>query len=442
MGEGIGGKWLVGYCMTYLTRGVVCLGLGLLCTAVAWASEVDGCAGPFQGGRQPTSEALAHVLTAHTTWLHTPQHPQAQRANLCGADLRGARLSGANLAHSDLHGAILTRALLSRTNFRQADLRRSNLQQAILGEADLQGANLQRANLSGAYLVDANLQQSNLFATDLREATLLGTDLRQAQLGSADLRRAMATRANLGRTTLAGADLREANLSGVNLGEASLIDARLTGASLIRSELAAVIFEPDSMALPPVANFAQAKNLSRLTFQTSPHGLFTLRELFKQAGMRQEERALTFAINRQLGQQQSPVERAVRWVFFELTCQYGMAPKRPLLIVGGLLLGGALPYAFTLHRRASGTAWTGHSWGAIWRYWAGVGFMSLCLSLVSIVRLGRPETLVERCLARVLPHSPAATLPRWGRRLAALLSFCSIYLLALWALIGIGQPFE
>jgi hypothetical protein len=74
------------------------------------------------------------------------------KANLCGANFRGA----------DLRRASLYEANLSWANLRGADLRRANLR-----EADLRGANLRGANLCGASFYEANLCGANLYGVDL-----------------------------------------------------------------------------------------------------------------------------------------------------------------------------------------------------------------------------------------------------------------------------------
>jgi uncharacterized protein YjbI with pentapeptide repeats len=420
---------------------VASLWVKLLLAAAVVASPHVVCEGPFTGGRQPTPEVLSQALTAHATWLRTPQHPDAQRANLCGADLQGVRLSGMNLAKVDLHGARLARALLGRANLREADLRQADLQQAILDEADLQDADLQHADLRGAYLAAASLQRANLYATNLREAMLLGTNLRQAQLGSADLHRAVAKHADLTSARLVGTDLREADLRGVNLAQAVLVNVRLDGSSLMGTELAAVVFEPDYVTVPPAANFALARNMSRLTFQTSPYALVTLRQRFQQAGMRQQERALTFAINHELGRQAQPIERAIRFVFFELTCQYGMAPWRPLLILGLLVCCGASPYMLTLRQRAHSATWMGPTRRDVIRYWVTLALIGLSCSLIAMVHLGRRNRQRQRWQCWLLPYTAAAALPAWMNSMAVLQCFSSIYLVVLWVLVTFGQPF-
>ena len=101
------------------------------------------------------------------------------RADLTGADLRGAYLTDA-----DLTGAYLTDADLTGANLTGAYLRGADLTGAyLLRGANLTGANLTGANLTGAYLRDANLTDANL-----TDANLTGADLRGAYLTDADLR--------------------------------------------------------------------------------------------------------------------------------------------------------------------------------------------------------------------------------------------------------------
>ena len=97
-----------------------------------------------------TWEKLTEILQKHKAWLNDEEG--GERANLIGANLRGANLSGANLRGANLSGADLRGA-----NLICADLRDANLSGADLRDADLSGANLIGANLSGANLIGANL---------------------------------------------------------------------------------------------------------------------------------------------------------------------------------------------------------------------------------------------------------------------------------------------
>ncbi|MGN6692785.1 MAG: Ig-like domain repeat protein [Aquihabitans sp.] len=99
-----------------------------------------------------------------------------------GASLRDAMLPGADLADKLIGGSDWTRA----------DVHGANLRGAFMGYIVLQDANLADADLHGAYVLLANL----------RHADLRGADLTQAHLGGSDL-----TGADLTDANLAGADL-------------------------------------------------------------------------------------------------------------------------------------------------------------------------------------------------------------------------------------------
>ena len=112
-----------------------------------------------------TSEEIKKVLDLHKKWLNDEEG--GGRANLSGADLRGADLCGANLRVANLRGADLCGANLRVANLSEADLCGANLRVADLRDANLRGANLRVANLRGADLRDANLRGANLSEADL-----------------------------------------------------------------------------------------------------------------------------------------------------------------------------------------------------------------------------------------------------------------------------------
>ena len=78
------------------------------------------------------------------------------RANLAGADLRGADLYEANL-----RGANLTEADLRKANLTEADLRWTNLRGANLRGASLRGANLRWADFMNVIGLSVLLIQVN-----------------------------------------------------------------------------------------------------------------------------------------------------------------------------------------------------------------------------------------------------------------------------------------
>jgi uncharacterized protein YjbI with pentapeptide repeats len=145
------------------------------------------------------------------------------RADLTGADLRGATLSGTDLGFATLTGARLDGADLTSADLWQATLTGARLWQATLRGANLFQATLRGATLGEANLTGANLRGADLTGADLREATLTGAHLDGATLTGADLREATLTGTDLRKATLTGADLRAARMDATtDLREATL----------------------------------------------------------------------------------------------------------------------------------------------------------------------------------------------------------------------------
>lgn len=113
-------------------------------------------------------EELNEIVESHVKWLYG----DGKRADLAGADLRGANLYSANLRKTDLHGANLHSVDLSG-----ADLYGANLRGANLRHVDLYSANLRRADLYGASLCKADLRGANLEGANLVRADLWGAYL-------------------------------------------------------------------------------------------------------------------------------------------------------------------------------------------------------------------------------------------------------------------------
>jgi len=281
--------------------------------------EVDPCEGSYKN-RTPTHEEIAEALEEHRTWLEAPRAAEStttwsmrqdkRRANLCEANLQQARLVEVNLCGADLRRANLQGANLYGADLQEANLSEANLQKALLSEANLQGARLEYANLQGATLHHTHLRQANLFRTGLEEASL----------------------------------------SFCSLKGASLVETKLQGAVLYAVNLADTLFEIEPGSLPDIHSLAQARSLEQMRFRHSPHALVELREIFKRAGMRQQERQITYAIehSRMLLAWNPPPrgfsvgdnrpwpeklagksESLFSYVLFELPCAYGRPQDVP-----------------------------------------------------------------------------------------------------------------
>jgi Pentapeptide repeats (8 copies) len=332
--------------------------------------------------------------------------------------------------------------------------------------ANLCGANLGMANLRKARLDEANLQGANLLMANLQGA-------------------------NLGR-----ANLQQANLLGANLQRVNLLEANLQEADLAVANLAKAIYEPYPEKLPVLWRLTNPTNeLEKLVFFNTPTALIALREAFKKAGMRTQERQLTYAIERTkqlhawdpswydpkgkdtrpwLAKLAGKSESLFSYVLFELPSGYGMAPSRALAGLGLLIVLFSVPYMIAVTTRGAAGIWMvwlpdrvhkaeGEAnpvrvtsafffpplkmWAARrWRRGPACGLsvllIGLYFSLLSAFSLGWRELNVGTWIARVQPREYVLRATGWVRTVAGIQSLLSVYLLALWVLTYFGRPFE
>jgi hypothetical protein len=349
---------------------------------------------------------------------------------------------------------------------------------AELSGADLSGANLREAHLTGAYLDSADLTDAHLDGADLTDAHLDGASLFGAHLNGAYLDSA----------NLVGADLTGARLNG-----ASLSDADLTGAIVHSADLSGTNFEPKNLPVPEF--IALAQGLELMTYLFNPGPLTQLRKQFQDAGYREQERAITYALNRHDAQPAalrwfvedtlrrilrgprggvyaiplgSFIEAAFKWVAFDLTCQYGLTPGRPLRLVLWLWLFFSIGYAVFMHWPGpsgiyfvGSRTWRGKSnsqgiqirprairaskWWKLpflwlrreWRLLRAAMFFSL----MSAFNIGFRDINFGRWLRLLTKREYDLKAVGWARTVAGFQSLLSVYLIALWVLTYFGRPF-
>jgi uncharacterized protein YjbI with pentapeptide repeats len=273
----------------------------------------------------------------------------------------------------------------------------------------------------------------------------------------------------------------EASFSGLDLSEADLSHANLSG----------VIFQPKK--IPTIRNIAFAKNLSKMKYESSPQALTELREGFKNAGLRTQEREITYAIKytqttklwsdleyslddlggldpttASLYKKQDrkfvlkdriiwrKLESLFNLIFFELTCAYGMKPGRPLIILFFAIIPlFSIPYSFVLMRPPKRDG--------IWKAWISdrvrkdlgseepvrlnLGFFSALrygfyFSLISAFSIGWRELNVGNWITRIQWREYTLRASGWVRMVSGFQSLVSVYLLAMWVLTYFGRPFE
>lgn len=488
-------------------------------TSLAQEDKSDSeCNGPFKGRERPLQKKeIEPVLKQHFLWLNTlskKNKTEGKRASFKCANLQGAGLSFANLTEANLRGANLEEANLSKAKLGYADLTGANLRGANLRGASLKGANLSKvkldyadltgADLALADLMEANLIDANLSHTRLQEADLTGANALRVNLMEADLEDANLPHARLHAADLTGAFLVGANLEGTNLIEANLTNVNLKSAILPKREydgglsfnklhganfkganISGVDLEELEFALKPggiplIPSFAQTKNLEKLAYVNPPHSLVEIRNGLKEAGMREQERILTYVIKHgemEHGWAKGEIgisEYLFSYILFELTCDWGMSPGRPLRIMGFLFLAFSLIYMLALNYRfalltgGSGAIvaiwFTGKNeerervtkefffpqlqkksankwWGSPIK-WACVPLIGLYFSLLATFHIGWRDLNLGSWITRIQAREYVLRATGWVRVISGVQSLISVYLLALWALTYFGRPFE
>jgi hypothetical protein len=305
---------------------------------------------------------------------------------------------------------------------------RADLRCVQLPRLDFSG---QRLDLGGADLIASNFQSSNLSIAVLDHAEMMYANLADATLARTSLRQVNLAMADLSRAKLVGADLLGANLKGARLDDADFTDANLEGA----------FFEPQS--LTTVRKIGLAKGLDRLRFFNFPDAVIALRDSFKQAGFRQQEREVTAALEREYEARAPWYGRWARRLLLRWTCDYGLAVTRPLLLIAASLL--LFPLLYSLCARLPGSklqlidgdapsAPRDLPPGRRWPHY-------LRLSLASAFALGG-EFGIGDWIDSLLPSTNSVRAQGPLRTLAGVQSLVTLLLLALWAFIFLGRPFE
>jgi hypothetical protein len=353
----------------------------------------------------------------------------------------------------DLSGLVVENARSHSANLSGANLQLSRFENAELPNANFTGADLRSARFFYAKLGGANF--GPVLDSDLEEQVLQrhweqgGADLSGAVLLMANLSNAHFVNANLTRADLAGAELIGADLSGANLSRAILRSTNLSGA----------IFEPRADGLPAATWLSEAFNVEHVHYEKSPTALVTMRGLARDAGLRELERKLTYEIKHtermklissdEIG---SRIEGYFNLLVFELTCDYGLSPGRPLwiLLMGILLFSPAYVWAISRgHASRSG----------IWRFELSASgapeagrplsaakdnpvLNGVYFSLLSAFHIGWRELNLGNWITRLQPLEFLLKPRGWVRTVSGLQSLISVLLLALWALTYFGRPFD
>ncbi len=199
-----------------------------------------------------------------------------------------------DLSHCGLVDADLADLQLSGVDFED-----TNLTRAILGGT--RAAGMSWGSLENSDLTDAILDRYNFFEVRADRAYFFGTMLAGTHFTRVSLIRA----AFIGKTNLDGAKFDRSDLTGATFSTASLRYADFSGVVITDAifgntdggaDLTGVNWEP--RGIPNLAGLALSRNLELLTYQHIETPLVQLRKALMEAGLRETERKVNYALQR------------------------------------------------------------------------------------------------------------------------------------------------
>lgn len=359
------------------------------------------------------------------------------------------------------------------------ELDKKDIQDEFVGAA-IRGCSLQGhavpSNISLITLINVNaagldfhktvsIDCAKFNQTNLEKANFSGTSLKGAEFSG-----------NL--TTLKNADFSSSVLKGAKFAE----DVDLSGANFSAADLSDVSFEPHSV--PDALFLGEAVGLQTLHFSHDSSALYVVRKALSDIGLDDKARDITYAIMRsrqirlreqcttgfeddkasfpdhKLGHRMnSCFLYAVRGAAFDATCEFGRRPWRPLGIMAFLcllwtvLLVGWFVAARPLRldiayfsgpsddpRRISARKLLIRAYSPKLRLLA-YSRLAFYVSIGTVFNLPFKDVEVGKWLQMLSSRELSYKAKGHLRTFLGVLSLCSFYLMALWALVYFGNPF-
>lgn len=276
------------------------------------------------------------------------------------------------------------------------------------------------------------------------------------------------------------------------------INLDLINVNFYSSNMAYVTFEPK--VLPLSHNIASAKNIELMTYEDSPSSLLRLRNQFKHDGFEEGERKITYAIRKNENSNRlqrfkndstfyrinwkeedyeltsQPVSWYYRvtgvfwfvfnWLFFDLTCSYGMDYGRPIILA--IILGVICTFIYlriifkgrksALYIRSivsqdinkklgkfkqikpADLAYAEKQLSRIYQFKRFFGY-ALLYSMMSAFNIGFRDFNFGRWIRLILRKEIDIKATGWARTVSGIQSILSVYFLALWFLCYFYRPF-
>lgn len=421
---------------------------------------------------------LANKVLANANFTNSIiRHSDLSYSDLTSTTFTGATITDSDMSNSFAPWSRFDYVTILNSNLAKANFNKSQLNNSTFKNTNLQSVEAREANLKEAVIQFSNLKQANfshaiMDKVDLRLSKLIQTDFTYSSLVNADLSELDAVNVNFTSAILSGSyfyksKLKAANFTNSHLDKVDFMDADLQNA----------IYKPNLSGLPLISSLATAYNFNSVDFyddQLQGLPLTALRNAYQKNGMRQMERLITSMVK--TAQMQNALKSdglkkltaVLSYVLFYLSCDYGLSPTRPLIILLSILLLMSIPYRFALmkgkHKAGIYLIWPQHQKAKIvadditkirlyrlnhfkhwqnrlhfeWVQWQ----RAFYFSLLSSFKIGWEDFNISNWINQI--QTKEFKLQGYGlvKSLAGIQALVSIYLVLLWILTYFGRPFE
>ena len=389
-------------------------------------------------------------------------------------DLNNASLSATNMFNSTFYKSSFHNAFILLSNLRNADLSNSNFKNTYFGcdadspkhskfldnnETNLNNTNFNHANLQKAKLgcidiCNSSFKRSNLENAYLSYSNIISSKFIKSNLKNSNFVNATVDYSNFYRSDITGSNIK--NIKGFPVAKHSGYNDITTNPNKRLPN-----YEPKAGTHPNIPSMVNISSLEMLTYDLYPYGLITLRENFKQYGYEKHARKITYALEHTAtinlidsDKWTNKIKGYSRLFLFEYTCNWGMSPGKPMLILVFLICVFSFPYMLALLGLSEkhGIWYIGkkdismsYNGEIIKKIDISNSFFNLAyapyFSLLSAVYIGWRDINVRNWVTKIQPFEHTLKANGWVRTLSGIQSLISVYLLALTVLTYFGNPF-
>lgn len=439
----------------------------------------------------------AHFVDSNLTGAYLNQSNlrgiTAQDTNFSNADMSGVDLADATIFTSNFQNTILSEANLENTAFLlSCNLSNANITFASLQNTQLSGVNLSNTNFMGSNLTYANLSNailtnsrfdgadisnslimnSDLTAAILQNATSISANFNKSILSKVDATGSDLTHSCLSETKTQNANFEAANLSFVDFSYADISNSIFTKSdlsfvNLYKSTINDVILQESTLnntifdstnGIPNKHYITNIIGLETLQVNTGEGyaGLSVLRNIFKENGLRDQERKVTYAIAISQLKRKNMIDKAFHTMLFLLPCSYGLYPNRSLsILIFSIFLFASIYYIPIVRITNHGAIYKKHesdqladkgnniqnSTRVTKNMLIGV-FWAIYFSIISAFSIGWRDFNIGIWISKMQYKEFELKSSGWIRTVSGIQSLISVYLLAIWIMTYFGRPFE